>query len=756
MVLSMRAALWPLLVAGLVVLVVGDGCIQRTPVARLPDATAVAVAFVQDADGEGAARDVPEALKDAVVRELRLRNLEAEVVPFSGLQDAFSRLRATPRRYAYLAEHTQAPLLLLVETRATFFSQMSGRYRWVVQARLTGNLRQGPADATARSVEEPVLLVFDHQREPEALAAAAPRVAESAGTLFDDLLATPPSPPQDATGLKLPGQGAIYFVMVDRFANGDPTNDGDADPKDPAAFQGGDLKGLIDRLDELKSLGVETVWLSPIFQMRTEKFHGHGAFHGYWVEDLMQVEPRFGDTALLRRLSDQLHARGMKLVLDMVLNHVGPDTRLVTEKPQWFNKRGPLTDWENPVHLEHHDVHGLPDLAVEKEEVYAFLLRASQHWIREVRPDGFRLDAVKHMPASFWRRYNADIKAFAGPDFLLLGEMLDGDPRVIARTWEAGRFDALFDFPLHFAVNDVVCRGEAATKLGAVLSADRTYPDAFGLVTLPDNHDLPRLWNVCGQDPERVKRALLLTLTARGTPSLTWGTEAALAGAQEPHNRAMMRFDRQPLRPFISRVLQARAQSAALRTGIPLLVDVGPDRFVQARVEAGEAAVVAVNTGARPLTVTLPEALSGVAFRDILGEKPAGLVVPPRSVRVFVGEAASPTALAELKASALATWKGTAPRRQVAFRVSGAPLGDTDVLHLVGSAPELGGWDAGRAPVVKGGQLLAAFPPGAVTEFKLVVRRDGDLRWEAGENRALVVPGGDAPLEIPVVWRGEP
>ncbi len=768
---------------------VASGCIQRTPVVRLDNATPVLVAFVHDPEGAGGAHDVPEPLKSAVTEELGRRNLQAEVVPFAQVEEAFSRLRASPRRFEVLSQQpSEAPLLLLVETRATFFSQMQGRYRWQVGARLTGHTRGASGDPTVRSVEDAVTLLFDHERAPEALREAAPRIAAATGTLFDDLLATPPpakevpgsdpnappggpapavpaplqpGPGGGATGLRLPGKGAIYFVMVDRFANGDPSNDGDVDPKDPQAFHGGDLKGLIARLDELKALGVETVWLSPVFKMRTEKFHGHGAFHGYWVEDLFEVEPRFGDAALLRRLSDELHAREMKLLLDMVLNHVGPDTRLVTEKPHWFNRKGPLTDWKDPVQLERHDVHGLPDLNVDDDEVYRHLLAASEKWIREVRPDGFRLDAVKHLPASFWRRYTADLKRIAGADFLLLGEMLDGDPKVIAKTWREGTFDALFDFPLHFAVNDVICGGAAPTKLGAVLSADRTYPDASRLVTLPDNHDLPRLLHTCGGDEGKAMGALLFTLTARGTPSLTWGTESAHDGKGEPENRASMRFDDQPLRPFISQVLGARALSPALREGVPFIVDVGPEHFVMARITEEDVALITVQRSAGPLRVKLPPPLDAIGLRDLFGNvRPIGETPLHGGVSVKLGrakDAQTRAGLKSLRETALASWKGTASPRQVSFEVSGVPLGAKDVLHVIGSAPELGSWDAGRAPAVsRDGKLLATLPAGAVTEFKLLVRRDGELKWESGDNRALVVTEGADPLVVPLQWRAAP
>ena len=111
----------------------------------------------------------------------------------------------------------------------------------------------------------------------------------------------------------------IYFVMVDRFADGDVKNDGDANPEDPQAFHGGDLQGVIDHLDWVQALGFDTVWLSPIFKMRTEKWHGYGAFHGYWTWDLNALEPRFGDELLLTRLRRELDRRVADLALVRLL-----------------------------------------------------------------------------------------------------------------------------------------------------------------------------------------------------------------------------------------------------------------------------------------------------------------------------------------------------------------------------------------------------------------------------------------------------
>src|SRR5205823_3172475 len=159
-----------------------------------------------------------------------------------------------------------------------------------------------------------------------------------------------------------------------------------------------------------------------------------------------------------------------------------------------------------------------------------------------------------------WARYNDAVHAHAGGDFELLGEQLEGDPADIARVQRGGHFDAMFDFPLHFALIDVFCKGQAPTRLGAVLSNDRLYAHPESLVTLVDNHDLPRLLSSCGGDVDKARQALEFQLTARGTPALTYGTEAGLMGAKEPLNRGDMRFEEGPLAETIRRALAWRRE----------------------------------------------------------------------------------------------------------------------------------------------------------------------------------------------------
>jgi len=555
-------------------------------------------------------------------------------------------------------------------------------------------------------------------------------VAFSRGVLFSWLvvLAAPGCAHRAAARAAEVDARPWYFVMVDRFANGDRSNDGAIDLRDPQAFHGGDLRGLIEHLDELRALGVGTVWVSPVFAMRTEPFHGYGAFHGYWTYALDRLEPRFGTVAELRELRDALHARGMRLVLDLVLNHVGPDAPLTREHPEWFHHEGGLEDWNDPVQLTTHDVQGLPDLAQERPEVYAHLLQATRGWLTAIEPDGFRLDAVKHVPLPVWRRFSDDTGvARSGGAFV--GELFDGSPATLAEAWRAGGFTGLFDFPLRGALDEVFCGGRSPAMLATVLSLDRLYPDPAALVTLVDNHDLPRLASRCRGELGAMASALTFLYAVRGVPCLTWGTEVPLEGAGEPDNRADMRFDGQRLRELLATLATLRAEHPALRRGSMRVVEASAERLVVERLSEDEAVRVTVARGG--LGVPSPGfSVVSLPLAD--------------AVRVEFRRGDFRPAFA----AADAQWRRGAHTREVQVRVT-EPL-----ARVVGSAPEVGGWVPQQAIAPRDGVASLRLPVGAVVELKLV-RPDGAgaFAWSSGDNTTVFVTDAAGPLVVDLPWR---
>ena len=536
-----------------------------------------------------------------------------------------------------------------------------------------------------------------------------------------------------ALGAEVPEPELLYFALVDRFADGRRDRPGAVDRSDPAAWHGGDLAGVQQRLPHLEAMGVTRLWLSPIFTSRQEPFHSHGAFHGYWVEDLDGIEGRFGGRRALRRLARAAARADIDLVLDMVYNHVSFDSPMLRRHPDWFHDEPSIADWDDPEELVRGQVHGLPDLAQERPAVYAYLRDRSLQWATEAGAGGFRIDAVRHLPLDFLHQLSADLKEGLGEDFWLLGEDFQGDPVALSESFARGGFDAMFDFPLRYAMVDVFCRDRAPGRLAGVLSLDRLYSSPAGLVTFLDNHDLPRIASECGGERTRVEAALLFMFAQRGTPSITYGTEWLLAGAEEPANRGDVPWSAPPvLAETIQRLAALRAQQPLLRDPAPrhhrvtadgLLRSTHPDgltvlvNHTDAPVEAPARATEWVSAGAG-----VEGLRSGDAVPPALAPGGVGVYFhPPVEQQVAVGEVVDVPLSVE------------APPGAVAVRA-------------VGAGPELGNWSPEvGVPLERGDggrwQGTVRLPVGSVAEWKRVVQITGGSgwQWEDGENRYLNV-----------------
>lgn len=728
------------------VLCLAAGCVKSTAPPRLSRRAAVTVAFVHQTSRGWSAR-VPGAFTGPQIESLAARNMAAQKVG----GDSAERLAAsklTRARLASLAHGAATPIVVLIETASRYDSQLAGRYRWTVYAKITVADARDIDRSVSQSFDVPVILQYDHQEDDDALADAAHTVSTELGKVLDSYLASygegapAPSPagPPGAAGMRDPR--AIYLVMIDRFADGDPTNNRLVDRSDPEAWHGGDLAGVTAHLDDIQRLGFDTVWLTPHTRCRETKFVGHGAFHCYWTTDLGALEPAFGTAADLAKLAGGLERRHMGLILDLVLNHVAPEAALQKRHPDWFHHLGPIEDWHDPVQVTRGEVHGLPDLDQDNPEVYDYLLAGASRWARLARPVGFRLDAVRHVGADFWRRFLPALRRRAGRPLFFIGEIFDGDPAVIRRGFATG-FDRLFDFPLYYAASNALCRDQPLAQIAAVLTLDRTYPDPTRLITFADNHDLPRLASLCKTRAAR-DAMLLATLAVRGTPSVTWGTEVGLKGAGEPTNRGDMRFGAlTEAGRRIRALLAARREHPSL--GGEHQIAVATDDLLvwiqrpPSGSPAGSAdAVVAISRAATPRRVSLPttaplEVAAG-GLGDGLESCGSGCleIAPGASGIAWANGPMVPVS--------------PTPRR-VHFRARGVPAGGRPVI--VGSVPELGSWRPADAPA----DLTAEIPRGDVIAFKLALRRaDGTTVFEGGGNRYLLVDDS-LPEEIELTWQ---
>lgn len=328
---------------------------------------------------------------------------------------------------------------------------------------------------------------------------------------------------------------------------------------------------------------------------------------------------------------------------------------------------------------------------------------------------------MKHAPLEFWASWNAQLRK-AGSQFLL-GELLDGDPSVVASTWSQGGFDAMFDFPLGFAMGDVFCKGASPATLGAILTNDRRYPDPSSLVTLVDNHDLPRITSTCGGDETKVRAALRFLLTARGIPSLAWGTEVGLTGAKEPDNRKSMRFDNHPLRTLVAKGLEQRRNNPALSDGAVIILKATRTGIAIGRVTESQLAIVRVGDAPFP---TWPEA-QGAAFVELGSEANVAVSVTKLEPGRWRGLADSVTR----------QWRTGEQRVKVSFT---GPPG----TFVVGSGPELGDWNPQRALALP---ATVELPRHGVFEFKGLRRDAKGVTWARSDNGLLFV---EQPVTVPI------
>ena len=331
----------------------------------------------------------------------------------------------------------------------------------------------------------------------------------------------------------------IYFVMLDRFADGVTANNQGVDTADPLAFHGGDLVGLREKLGEIADLGATAIWLTPIVaQIPTTVPSDHGPFaphHGYWAEDFTRIDPRYGTEADLAALTSAAHARGMRVILDVVYNHVGYGADWTVTHPEWLRQGEDCGGDEITMCLA-----GLPDLRTELPEVREMLFEAHIGLAERVGLDGFRLDTVKHIPHDFWSAHAQEVRTRLGEDFLLLGEVWDGDKYLAAPYFEKGELDALFDFGFRDRTLKFLTGVEQADRFSRYLAKRHEVGDAGLLAPFLSNHDMPTLLAMLRGDRDRYLMAATLLLTIEGIPTIAWGEEIGRRGGVWPENREDM------------------------------------------------------------------------------------------------------------------------------------------------------------------------------------------------------------------------
>jgi glycosidase len=434
----------------------------------------------------------------------------------------------------------------------------------------------------------------------------------------------------------------IYSLMIDRFFNGDTSNDQPLNSMDvlpKVDYFGGDLKGVDDKINAnyFNDLGINTVWLSPIIQNPYDawgfipkpktKFSG---YHGYWPVILKQVDTRFGDDLILKNLIDDAHQHHLNILLDWVANHAHINSIVFQQHPDWHTPdttpdgRPNFELWDEFRLTTWFDKH-IPTLDLEREEVYQSLTDSAIYWLDNFEIDGFRHDATKHIPEVYWRTLVQKIKTkYPHRPLYQIGETY-GSPALINQYVKSGMLDAQFDFNLFDAIQNALLNDNASfADVAKVLKSSlTTYGYHHLMGNIIDNHDKPRFISLAGgavrpdEDTKlagwtrnigtgneiaykKLKLLQAFVLTVPGIPCIYQGDEIGQPGANDPDNRRWMQFDNlaekeQDVLNNVKKLTQLRKENLTLIYGDYLPLAVTKNVFAFARIYMGKMTIVAIN-----------------------------------------------------------------------------------------------------------------------------------------------------------------
>lgn len=359
---------------------------------------------------------------------------------------------------------------------------------------------------------------------------------------------------------RIDSRDVIYLITPDRFVNGNSANDEvktlaeKPNRKFHGGRHGGDLQGLISKVNYMKELGVTAVWCNPLLENNMPEY----SYHGYAITDYYNVDARYGSNTLYKKFSDDLHSQNIKLIMDMVFNHCG--------REHWWMKDMPFNDWihyypkmkdTNHAMASLSDPHGaqsdreqmekgwfvsaMPDLNHDNSFLATYLIQNSVWWIEYAQLDGIRQDTYPYNKKEFmidWAKYvHAEY-----PNFFLVGESWVDNEAQEAYWSDKGtsttngydsHMNSMTDFPLCFAIHKAFKKDGDVNELYRVISKDFLYFNSGVNKIFADNHDMDRFFYTIGEDVSKLKLAMTFLLTTRGIPQLYYGTELGLIGHGE-------------------------------------------------------------------------------------------------------------------------------------------------------------------------------------------------------------------------------
>jgi cyclomaltodextrin glucanotransferase len=470
---------------------------------------------------------------------------------------------------------------------------------------------------------------------------------------------------------------AVYFVLTDRFVNGDPGNDqrdqggahrtfdlptpgAPAGQSDNVGYLGGDFKGLLDNAGYIRDMGFGAVWLTPIVDNPDQAFtggdpvtwggmftdRGKTGYHGYWGVNFYRLDEHLPSPGLdFAGLTTGLQQHGLKTVLDIVANHGSPAYTMPVDQPKFgelYDADGHLlADHQNlhptkldpprePLHRFYNPKPGLAQLSDINENnpaVMDYFVGAYSQWIDQ-GASAFRIDTIPWMPHAFWHEFVARIRA-KRPGMFMFGEAFDFDANKIAEhTWAENAGVSVLDFPLKEGLAKVFGREQAGFEMLAsrLHLTDGPYANPYELMTFYDNHDMARL---DASDAGFIDAHNFL-FTARGIPVIYYGSETGFQRGTAEHagNRNYFGQERvtaataHPIQQHLKRIAQVRAASPALQRGLQLNLLLAGERAAFYRIYQQDGqhqlALVLLNKGDQPADFAIREFLQAGRWHAVL------------------------------------------------------------------------------------------------------------------------------------------
>ena len=358
-------------------------------------------------------------------------------------------------------------------------------------------------------------------------------------------------------------EDVIYLITPDRYANGDKKNDDVSGLKEKSRREdkdgrhGGDIKGIIDRLDYLEQMGFTQLWLNPVLENNQSTY----SYHGYSTTDYYNIDSRFGNNKLYLELSEKARERGIGIIKDLILNHIGSGHWWMDDLPSedWINNGGKFIG-TNHIHESVHDPHltkseknlftdgwfvkSMPDLNQRNELLETYLIQASIWWIEYANLSGFRVDTYPYVDKDFLSTWSMRL-ATEYPNFNFVGEEWSSNSTMVS-YWQkdSKRHDdyvsfipSMMDFPLQNAlIKGLLEKDTWDSGIGnifRVLANDFQYGNPYNLVVFAGNHDMTRIYSLLNERMDLYKMAMSIICTIRGIPQIYYGTEIAMASTAD-------------------------------------------------------------------------------------------------------------------------------------------------------------------------------------------------------------------------------